>query len=109
MTYEKIVTLYDTLDHAETAQRNLEAAGFPGREMHMVTSKILGLAGDKLREPGLWHRLFGREVHQNEATLWGRTIDSGGAILTVRVPESDVARATSILNAHQYVRTGHPV
>jgi stress response protein YsnF len=103
MTYEKIVTLYDTLGHAETARRNLESAGFLTSDVSMITSKSLSLAGDKLREPGLWHRLFGRDIQQYEATLYGRTIDSGGAVLTVRVPEADVARATSILNAPQAV------
>jgi len=103
MTYEKIVTLYDTADHAEAARRNLEAAGFPSREISMITSKTLSLAGDKLREPGLWHRLFGREIQQHEAALYGRSVDAGGAVLTVRVPETDIARATAILNAHQSV------
>jgi stress response protein YsnF len=103
MTYEKIVTLYDTAEHAEAARRNLEAAGFPSSEISMITSKTLSLAGDKLREPGLWHRLFGRDIQQYEATVYGRAVDSGGAVLTVRVPETDIARATTILNAHQSV------
>src|SRR5215469_17900757 len=103
MTYEKIVTLYDTADHAEAARRNLEAAGFPGREISMITSKSLSLTGDQLREPGLWHRLFGRDIQPYEATLYGRAVDAGGVVLTVRVPETDVAKATAILNAHQSV------
>jgi len=103
MTYEKIVTLYDTAEHAEAARRNLEAAGFPSSEISMITSKTLSLAGDKLREPGLWHRLFGRDIQQYEAAVYGRAVDSGGAVLTVRVPETDIARATTILNAHQSV------
>jgi Domain of unknown function (DUF2382) len=103
MTYEKIVTLYDTLDHAEAARRNLESAGFPSSEISMISTKTLSLAGDKLREPGLWHRLFGRDIQQYEATLYGRAVEAGGAVLTVRVPETDVSRATAILNAHQSV------
>jgi stress response protein YsnF len=103
MTYEKIVTLYDTADHAEAARRNLVAAGFPPSEISTISSKTLGLTSEKLREPGLWHRLFGRDIQQYEATLYGHSVDSGGVILTVRVPEGDVARATSILNAHQSV------
>ena len=103
MTYEKIVTLYDTADHAEAARRNLVAAGFPPSEISTINSKTLGLTSDKLREPGLWHRLFGRDIQQYEATLYGHSVDSGGVIVTVRVPEADVARATSILNAHQSV------
>jgi stress response protein YsnF len=103
MIYEKIVTLYDTADHAEAARRNLVAAGFPLTEISTINSKTLGLTTDKLREPGLWHRLFGRDIQQYEATLYGHSVDSGGVIVTVRVPEADVARATSILNAHQAV------
>ena len=103
MTYEKIVTLYDTMEHAEAARRSLETAGFAPGEMSLINSKTLDLAGDRLREPGLWHRLFGRDIQQFEATVFGRTVEAGGAVLTVRVPEADVARATSILNAHRSV------
>jgi uncharacterized protein (TIGR02271 family) len=103
MNYEKIVTLYDTTEHAEAARRNLEAAGFPSSEMSTVTKQTLGVAGDKLREPGLWQRLFGREIAEHEATIYARNVDLGGAVLTVRVPESDAPRAMAILNAHKAV------
>ena len=103
MDYEKIVTLYDTLDHAEAARRNLESAGFPASEISIITSKSIGASSDKLREPGLWHRLFGKDIQQYEAAVYGRSVDAGGAVLTVRVPETDVSRATAILNAHQSV------
>jgi len=103
MNYEKIVTLYDTADHAEAAKRGLEAAGFASSEISMINSKTLDLAADKLREPGLWHRLFGRDIQQFEATVYGRTVETGGAVLTVRVPEADALRATSILNAHRAI------
>jgi stress response protein YsnF len=103
MTYEKIVTLYDTMEHAEAARRGLEAGGFAPGEMSLINSKTLDLAGDRLREPGLWHRLFGRDIQQFEATVFGRTVEAGGAVLTVRVPEADAARATAILNAHRSV------
>lgn len=103
MTYEKIVTLYDTANHAEAARRNLEVAGFPSSEISTITSKSLGLPADKLREAGLWHRLFGREIQPYEATLYGRSVEAGGAILTIRVAEADVARAMGILNAYQSV------
>ena len=103
MTYEKIVTLYDTAEHAEAARRSLEAAGFAPGEISMINSKTLGLAGDKLSEPGLWHRLFGRDIQQYEATVYGRTVEAGGVVLTIRVPESEAARATSILNAHRAI------
>ena len=103
MNYEKIVTLYDTAEHAEAARRSLESAGFAPGEISMINSKTLGLAADKLGEPGLWHRLFGRDIQQYEATVYGRTVEAGGVVLTVRVPEADAARATSILNAHRAI------
>ena len=103
MNYEKIVTLFDTADHAEAARSNLEAAGFAPSEISMVNQKTLALAGDKLREPGLWHRLFGRDIQPYEASVYGRSVESGGVVLTVRVPEGAVVRATNILNAHQAV------
>src|SRR5215831_989363 len=103
MTCEKIVTLYDTAEHAEAARRSLEVAGFSPSEISMINSKTLSMAGDKLREPGLWHRLFGRDIQQYEATVYGRTVEAGGAVLTVRVPEGDVSRATAILNSHRAI------
>jgi stress response protein YsnF len=103
VNYEKIVTLYDTIGHAEAARHNLEVAGFPASEISLINSKTLGLVGEKLREPGLWHRLFGRDIQEYEATVYGRSVEAGGAVLTLRVPENDTARAMSILNAHQSV------
>ncbi|MBV8552542.1 MAG: YsnF/AvaK domain-containing protein [Acidobacteriaceae bacterium] len=103
MNYEKIVTLFDTAEHAEAAKRNLETAGFPSDEISVVSDKTLASAGQTLREPGLWHRLFGRDIEQHEAIVYGRTVESGGVVLTVRVPESDVPKAMGILNAHKSV------
>jgi hypothetical protein len=78
MSYEKIVTLYDTAEHAEAARRNLEAAGFSPSEISMATKKTLTAAGGRLREPGMWHRLLGRDTAQHEAMVYGRTVESGG-------------------------------
>ncbi len=103
MNYEKIVTLFDTTDHAEAARRNLEAAGFAGSDISMVGNKTLAASGQALREPGLWHRLFGREIEQHEAIVYGRAVESGGVVLTLRVAENDIPRAMGILNAHQAV------
>jgi stress response protein YsnF len=103
MNYQKIVTLYDTTEHAEAARRNLESAGFPGREISVVTRKTLVSGGDKLFDIGLWHRLFGRDIEQHEAAVYGRTVDTGGAVLTIRVSDEDAPRATAILNAHNAV------
>jgi uncharacterized protein (TIGR02271 family) len=107
MTYEKIVTLYDTAGHAADARRSLEAAGFPPSEISTLTINALGESGEKLTEPGIWHRLFGRTIQPHEAAVYGRVVGSGGAVLTVRVPDSDVPRALGILNAHRAVDVQH--
>jgi uncharacterized protein (TIGR02271 family) len=103
MNYEKIVALFDTPEHGEAARHNLEAADFPGSEISIVSSKTLTAAGEALREPGLWHRLFGRDIEKHEATVYGRAVESGGVVLTLRVPESDLPRAMGILNVHKVV------
>jgi uncharacterized protein (TIGR02271 family) len=103
MKYEKIVTLYDTTEQAEAAKRNLEVAGFPPNEISIVSGKTLVAAGQALREPGLWHRLFGSDIEEHEATVYARAVEKGGVVLTSRVPETDVAKAMGILNVHNPV------
>jgi hypothetical protein len=75
MNYEKVVALFDTPEHAEAARRNLEAADFPGSEISIVSSKTLAAGGEALREPSLWHRLFGRDIEKHEATVYGRAVE----------------------------------
>src|SRR5262249_52931726 len=101
MNYEKIVTLYDTAEHAETAPPSLESAGYSPGDISMVSKKSLGVSGQALLEAGVWRRLFGRDIEQHEATVYGRAVESGGVVLTVRVPETEAARAMGILNAHR--------
>jgi stress response protein YsnF len=103
MNYEKIVTLFDTAQHADAARRNLEAAGFSPNDISSINNDTLTMAGDKLNEPGLWRRLFGRDIQGYEASVYGRSVQNGGVVLTVRVPEMEVAKATRILNAHEAV------
>ncbi len=102
MNYEKIVTLFDTAQHADAARRDLEAAGFAPSDISAISSRTVA-PGAGLREPGLWHRLFGRDIAEHEAVVYGRTVESGGVVLTVRVPESDVPKAMAILSSHNVV------
>jgi uncharacterized protein (TIGR02271 family) len=103
MTYEKIVALFDTPEHAEAASRNLQAAGYPAGEISIVDKKVLSTGGKTVREPGLWQRLFGRDIEEHEAVVYGRVVEAGGNVLTLRVAESEVPRAMGILNAHTVV------
>ena len=56
-----------------------------------------------VKEAGLWHRLFGTDVHQHEANIYGQTVEDGGVVISVRVPESEVAHASAVLNIHRPV------
>ena len=103
MNYEKIVTLFDNADHADAARQNLEGGGFSTSDISVINNKTLTLAGAKLSEPGLWHRLFGKDIQPYEAIVYGRSVQNGGVVLSVRVPEEDVPKATRILNQHEAV------
>ena len=36
----------------------------------------------------MWHRLFGTDVYVHEADIYGQTIEEGGVVISVRVPET---------------------
>jgi stress response protein YsnF len=101
--YEKIVTLFDTAEHAQVASTNLQHAGFDANEISIVSGDELPKSATALREPGLWHRLFGSDIEQHEATVYAKAVESGGVVLSLRAPQEDVARAMGILNQHNLV------
>jgi uncharacterized protein (TIGR02271 family) len=101
--YEKIVTLFDTAQHAEAAKSNLAKAGFSTDDMSIVSSSELPKSGNALREPGLWHRLFGGAIEQYEAEVYSKAVETGGVVLTVRAAEAEVPKAVGILNQHTLV------
>lgn len=106
MTYEKVVTVYDTLPHAEKAVSILKAAGYKDDDISVVDRKTLAASGAddvEVREPGLWRRLFGSNVLDHEATVYGRAIEGGGVVVTVRVPQEEVPRVMGLLDTHDPV------
>src|SRR5580704_11600304 len=103
MSYEKIVTLFDTAQHAEGAKGTLAKAGFSTDDMSIVSGTELPKSGNALREPGLWHRLFGGDIEQHEAEVYGKAVETGGVVLTVRAAEQDIPKAMGILNQHETV------
>lgn len=102
MTMEKVVTLYDSLAHAEAAEANLAAAGFANADMSIVAADAMP-TGAALNAPGFWNRLFGRDIQQYEAATYANAVANGGVVLTVRAEEEDVARIVGILNQHKTV------
>jgi uncharacterized protein (TIGR02271 family) len=102
-SYEKVVTLFDTAEHAQAASQNLQHAGFSADEISIVSGAELPKSDSALREPGLWHRIFGGDIEQHEATVYAKAVESGGVVLSLRAPKEDVPRAMGILNQHNLV------
>ncbi|HKF22577.1 MAG TPA: YsnF/AvaK domain-containing protein [Candidatus Angelobacter sp.] len=101
MAYEKIVAVYDKSGKAKEAARALEASGFPSSEISVLNRE--SLTESEIHEGGLWRRLFGRNVGDHESAVYGRTIESGGAVLTLRTSDTEIPRAMKILDVHNPV------
>jgi uncharacterized protein (TIGR02271 family) len=101
--YEKVVTLFDTAEHARAASQNLQHAGFSQNDISVVSGSELPKGGSALREPGLWHRIFGNDIDQHEATVYAKAVESGGVVLSLRAANEDVPKAMGILNQHNLV------
>jgi uncharacterized protein (TIGR02271 family) len=101
MAYEKIVAVYDKAGKAKEAARALEASGFAAGDISLLNRDSLTDA--EVHEAGLWRRLFGRNVGDHESAVYGRTIESGGAVLTLRTADTEVPRAMKILDVHNPV------
>jgi uncharacterized protein (TIGR02271 family) len=96
MSYQTVVAAFDTNAHAQAAVDALKAGGF-----HADDISVFDKARVSLRESGLWQRLFGGGLHQHEADVYNQAIDRGGVVVTVRVPDNEVAHATGILDIHR--------
>jgi uncharacterized protein (TIGR02271 family) len=107
MGYETLVAVYDTEAHADAAVNALKAAGFAESDISVFDSDRLKAGKTALsagvKEAGLWQRLFGADVYQHEASIYGQTVQDGGVVISVRVPESEVAHARAVLDIHRPV------
>jgi uncharacterized protein (TIGR02271 family) len=96
MSYQTIVAAFDTSAHAQAAAEALKAGGFHADDISLFDKNRVGL-----RQPGLWERMFGGGLAQHEADVYNQSLERGGMIVSVRVPESEVAHATGILDIHR--------
>src|SRR6516225_1698995 len=96
MAYQTIVAAFDTAAHAQAAVEALKAGGFHPDDISAFDRNRVGL-----REPGLWQRMFGGGLAQHEADVYTQSLERGGMIVSVRVPDSEVAHATGILDIHR--------
>src|SRR5215469_4303745 len=103
MSYETIVSAFDTSEHAAAAIKALKAGGFHDTDISLFDrTRLANGIGTKV--PSIWTRLFGTDdMYKHEAAVYGQTIEEGGTVVVVRVPDSEVAQATGILNMY------HPI
>jgi uncharacterized protein (TIGR02271 family) len=107
MAYETLVAVYDTPAHAGAAVNALKAAGFAESDISVFDEARLKDGKSSLAtgvtKPGLWQRLFGPDVHEHEANIYGGTVQDGGALISVRLPANEVAHARAVLDIHRPV------
>src|SRR5215471_10303000 len=96
MSYQTIVAAFDTPAHAQAAVDALKAGGFHTDDISAFDRNRVGL-----REPGLWQRMFGGGLAQHEADVFTQSLQQGGMVVSVRVPDGEVAQATGILDIHR--------
>jgi uncharacterized protein (TIGR02271 family) len=98
MAYERIVAFYDRTEKAEEAARALKSSGFVSSDISVLNDD--SISDKEVRDGNFWQRLFGRNISDQESAIYRRTLDSGGAALTLRTPDTEVDRAMKILNVH---------
>jgi uncharacterized protein (TIGR02271 family) len=102
MSYEKVVAVYDTEANANAALKSLVSTGYLTSDISVIRSEgEAEKAG--LYEPGVWQRLFGRDLEHDEAAVLGRSFKEGSVIVAVRVPAADAAKVVSLLDSHKPV------
>src|SRR5215471_1638607 len=100
--FEKVVSVYDSADKANMAWNVLKRSGIDTSDRSLLDRSILATGIDH-QHIGLWRRLFGENVWEHEAAVYGDTLRRGGAVLAVRGPKDRVAKIMSILDAHNPV------
>ncbi len=106
MTEETIVGVYATAARAEAAVADLYSAGVPERaiNVHTRNASAAGAAVHEAgrHETGFWAGLFGGEPDHDTA-VYDRSLQDGATVVTVRTPDTQVARIMDILELHDPV------
>lgn len=103
MAHDKIVTMFNTVAQAEGAKRSLLKAGFPDSDIDILSGERLQSEGHNARHPGIWQRLFGDTVDDEQSEVYNDALESGGVVLSLRADEDQLPRALTILDAHDSV------
>jgi uncharacterized protein (TIGR02271 family) len=108
MTDETIVAVYDTVEHAALAVRDLETAGVPASAIsqHSSSGPTTGATSTAapVREEGFWASLFGAEPeYPHDSAVYDRSLKDGSTVVTVKAPEHYLTQVMDILERHNPV------
>jgi len=109
MPSETIVAVFDTAANADAAVRDLENAGIPSNSIKRYDKSFAPSGGigtasySSGQTGGFWAWLLGEEGTSSstyDRSLYERTVESGGTVVTVIVDENEADRVISVLDAH---------
>jgi hypothetical protein len=96
MAHERIIAIFDNAEQAREAARAFEASGFRAIDISVMNRESLD---GEIQEAEVWRQLLGRKLRRQECAFYGRTLEAGGAVLTVRLrSNNDVAPAMKVLD-----------
>lgn len=101
MSQETLVAVFDTAEHANAACHAIEDSGIPPTDIERHAKEALGAATAPAdaKKQGFWSYLFGGETSTEQNTVYERTVQSGGEVVTVllREAERDADRVMAII------------
>jgi uncharacterized protein (TIGR02271 family) len=100
-----LIATFDDYSTARQAERELEGAGVPSTDIHLVSNRKTAGAGSAQyqdrHESGLkewWDSLFGTNNSEDDRRAYESAISRGSTVLRVTMPAEGVDRAADILN-----------
>ena len=102
MPHEKVVAVYDTAPHADTAVSILKSAGYSANDISVIR-RDSDASNGSWSEPGFWRRLFGYDIDPLEAKAYSESLLKGGVVVWVRVPDSESLKVIELLSADRPV------
>ncbi len=111
MASETIVAVFDTETHAEAAIADLVGSGVSSSSIQHYSKTSSNTAGDDMStaeqnrpQSGFWGWLTGEDGSAStHASLYDRSIETGGTVVTVITDDSNAEKIVSLLQSHSPV------
>jgi hypothetical protein len=71
----KVVSVYDSVDRVKSALSILKSSGINVSDVSLLDRNSLGTGVDQ-QHVGLWRRLFGENVWEHEAAVYGDRLEA---------------------------------